>query len=63
MASPHSLGLITHKCEFCLALYFVQEAVAPKQEHLMFKNCCKKGNVHLELLKGILPYLQNLYKS
>jgi hypothetical protein len=63
MAGPHSLGLMTHKCEFCSALYFVQEAVAPKQERLMFENCCKKGDVHLEPLKGVPPYLRNLYES
>jgi hypothetical protein len=28
LASLHSLGLMLHKCEFCTALYFIQEAVA-----------------------------------
>ena len=28
LASLYSLGLITHEYEFCIALYFIQEAVA-----------------------------------
>jgi len=28
LAGLYSLGLMTHKCEFCIALYFIQEAVA-----------------------------------
>jgi hypothetical protein len=63
LASPHSLGPIGHECEFCTALHFIQEAIAPKQERLLFKSCCKKGDAYLELLKGVPPYLQSLYKS
>jgi len=63
LAGPHSLGPMTHECEFCTALHFIQEAVASTQERLMFKSCCKKGDVSLELLKGIPPYLQSLYES
>ena len=63
LAGPHSLGLIEHKYKFCTANYFIQEAVAPNQECLMFESCCKKGDAYLEPLKGVPPYLQSLYKS
>jgi hypothetical protein len=63
LASLHSLGLMLHKCEFCTALYFIQEAVASTQERFMFKSYYKKRDVSLELLNSVPPYLQSLYKS
>ena len=62
-ADPHSLGPMGHECEFCTAVHFIQEAVAPNQERLMFESCCKKGDAHLDPLKGVPPYLRSLYES
>lgn len=56
-AGPYSPRPIGHECKFCIALYFIQEAVLPNKERLMFKSCCKKGDAYLEPLKGVLPYL------
>lgn len=63
LAGPYSLGLMTHECEFCLALHFVEEAVAPNAGRLLFQNCCLQGRVRLETLKGVPPYLQSLFES
>lgn len=62
-AGPYSLRLMTHKCKSYTASHFIQEAVNLKQECLLFKSCCKKGDASLEPLKGVPPYLQSLYKS
>jgi hypothetical protein len=61
--APYSLGPITVKCEFCTALHFIKEAASPSRHYQLFESCCKKGDVYLEPLKGILPYLQTLFKS
>jgi hypothetical protein len=61
--APHSLGPMTVECEFCTALHFIEEAAGPSRHRQLFESCCKKGDVHLEPLKGIPPYLRTLFES
>ena len=54
---------MTHECEYCGALHFIQEAVNPSQQCLEFEDCCKRGDVHLDPQKGVTPYLRRLFET
>lgn len=53
----HSLGRLSHECEFCEALHFLDEQVLP---HKQFTSCCVRGDAYLEPLRPTPPELRRL---
>ena len=58
----NDIGDANHKCHFCGALMWKEEAVAPEISvpYLVFTQCCKQGKVFLPQLRPAPLYLHQL---
>ena len=55
----HDLRAMDHECEYCQALYFVDERTSAQ----LFEQCCKRGDAMLNLLRTPPDYLRSLYEA
>ena len=51
-------------CQFCSALYWLQERVSTSsRQNPRFKNCCKQGAIVLEAPRNVPEFFSTLFQA